>query len=165
PNFASLPSIEETGTTLEANARLKAEHYSRFSPDSILADDSGLEVDALGGAPGVYSARFAGRPGDDAANNALLLERLRGVPQPHRTARFVCLLALARAGHTLAVFHGTAEGYILEAEHGSLGFGYDPLFFSPAAGHSFAELTRTIKARYSHRGAAARALQHWLNDK
>ncbi len=164
PGFAALPSIEETGATFEANARLKAEHYSRFAPPdaAVLADDSGLEVDALAGAPGVYSARFAGEPSDDAANNALLLARLRGLPPGSRTARFVCLLALARAGSTLATFRGEAAGIILDAPRGSYGFGYDPLFYSPEAGCAFAELTPEQKAGFSHRGRAARALMRWL---
>ncbi len=164
PDFSSLPSVEETGATFEANARLKAEHYSRFAPPdaAVLADDSGLEVDALAGAPGVHSARFAGEPSDDAANNALLLERLRGLPPERRAARFVCILALARAGVTLAMFRGEAAGRILDSPRGAYGFGYDPLFFSPEAGCAFAELTPEAKARFSHRGRAARALIRWL---
>lgn len=162
PNFASLPSIAETGATFEANARLKAEHYSRFTQNLVLADDSGLEVDALHGAPGVYSARFAEMHGDDAANNRLLLQRLNNIPQPQRTARFVCVLALAQRGRTVAAFRGRAEGRILDAPRGSGGFGYDPLFYSPAAGASFAELMPKRKAQFSHRGAAARAMLEWI---
>lgn len=162
PGFASLPPIEETGATFEANARLKAEHYSRFTEAMVLADDSGLEVDALQGAPGVYSARFAGTHGDDAANNRLLLQELQYVPQPHRTARFVCVLALAQQGRTVASFRGAAEGRILGAPRGTGGFGYDPLFFSSAAGASFAELAPERKAQFSHRGAAARAMLEWI---
>ncbi|MGH9393044.1 MAG: non-canonical purine NTP pyrophosphatase [Terriglobales bacterium] len=162
PGFAALPGIAETGATFEANARLKAEHYSRLAPDWIAADDSGLEVAALGGAPGVHSARFAGRHGDDGANNRLLLERLQGVPPQRRGARYVCVLALAQAGRVAACFCGAAEGRILEAGRGSGGFGYDPLFFSPAANATFAEISLEHKAALSHRGAAARALLAWL---
>ncbi|TAN21825.1 MAG: RdgB/HAM1 family non-canonical purine NTP pyrophosphatase [Acidobacteria bacterium] len=162
PNFASLPSIAETGATFEANARLKAEHYSRFTTAMVLADDSGLEVDALQGAPGVYSARFAGKHGDDVANNRLLLQKLEGIPQPQRSARFVCVLALAQLGRPIATFCGTAEGRILDAPRGDGGFGYDPLFYSPATGASFAELPPDRKAQLSHRGAAARAMLEWI---
>jgi XTP/dITP diphosphohydrolase len=159
--FASLPAIEETGGTFEANARLKAEHYSRFTGDCVLADDSGLEVEALGGAPGVRSARFAGGHGDDAANNRLLLERLQGVPEDRRRARFVCVLAVARQGVTLATFRGTAAGRILEEPRGAGGFGYDPLFYSPAAGATFAELPPERKGAFSHRGQAVLLLTAW----
>jgi XTP/dITP diphosphohydrolase len=161
PGFSEIPAVKETGSTFEANARLKAEYYSGFAPAGagVIADDSGLEVDALQGAPGVRSARFAGEPSNDQANNALLLERLRDVPPESRSARFVCVLAVAREGMTLATFRGEAEGRILDAARGRNGFGYDPLFFSPEAGCAFAELTPQQKARFSHRGRAARALQ------
>lgn len=162
PGFASLPSIEETGTTFEANARLKAGHYSQFCEEMVVADDSGLEVDALDGAPGVYSARFGGRHGDDAANNRLLLERLANVAAGQRGARFRCVLAVARRGQVLATFTGTAPGEILTAARGAHGFGYDPLFYSHAAGAAFGELTGERKGRFSHRGQAARALQEWI---
>jgi XTP/dITP diphosphohydrolase len=160
-DFAALPPVIEDGATFEENARKKAEHYSRFSDDVVIADDSGIEVDALGGAPGVHSARFAGRHGDDEANNRLLLDKLRGVPWEKRTARFVCVLAAARAGRTLATFRGAAEGYILEEPRGSEGFGYDPLFYSPEARCGFGELPAERKAQFSHRGKAATALLQW----
>ncbi|MGH9466777.1 MAG: non-canonical purine NTP pyrophosphatase [Terriglobales bacterium] len=162
PDFTSLPPIEETGKTFEANARLKAVHYSHFTGACVLADDSGLEVDALEGAPGVYSARFAGRHGDDEANNRLLLERLLGIPAARRTARFVCVLVLARQGEMLAEFRGEAGGRILDAARGARGFGYDPLFYSPAAGASFGELEAGRKGLFSHRGHAARLLLEWI---
>lgn len=162
PDFASLPAVEETGTTFEANARLKADHYSRFSDAWVVADDSGLEVDALGGAPGIYSARFAGRHGDDAANNRLLLQRLDRVPPGQRRARFVCVLAVARHGQVLATFTGAADGEILTAARGLHGFGYDPLFYSPAARSGFGELTGERKGKFSHRGQAARAFLEWF---
>lgn len=164
PGFADLPLAVEDGTTFEENACRKAIHYSRLAPDRfVLADDSGLEVDALDGAPGVDSALYAGRHGDDAANNRLLLERLRGLPHERRRARFVCVLALSRSGQMVTTVRGEAEGTILDAPRGELGFGYDPLFYSPAAGRSFGELERAQKGRFSHRGAALRKLAAWLN--
>jgi XTP/dITP diphosphohydrolase len=169
PGFASLPAVVEDGATFEANARKKAEEYSRTMGDMVLADDSGLEIDALGGAPGVHSARYAASDlqnkdphraeanTDDEANNARVLRELAGVASEKRTARFVCVLAAARDGRTLGIFRGTAEGIILEAPRGSNGFGYDPLFYFPQIGKTFAELSAGEKARYSHRGAAFRA--------
>lgn len=180
PGFASLPSVIEDGATFEANARKKAEYYSQYAAgELVIADDSGLEVDALGGAPGVRSARYAadehGSPedateanshsnSDDAANNARLLRELHDVPDEFRTGRFVCVIAAARNGHSLATFHGKAEGVILRALRGSNGFGYDPLFYFPEIGKTFAELTAEEKARYSHRGAAFRAFLQWEGE-
>lgn len=161
PGIHTLPAVEETGATFEENARIKAEHYSRFTPDWVVADDSGLAVEALGGAPGIYSARFAGRHGDDAANNRLLLEKMRGLPRERRRAAFVCVLAVARDGKTLRTFDGRCEGYILEEERGTRGFGYDPLFYAEEANRGFGELERAVKARYSHRGRAAGKLMEW----
>jgi len=158
PNFASLPQVVEDGETFEANARKKAEAYSLYVPGKlVLADDSGLEVDALGGAPGMHSARYAALKGENASdeqNNAKLLRELADVRVEKRTARFVCVLALARDGSTLQIFRGEAKGFILDAPRGTLGFGYDPLFFSPEAGKTFAELEAGEKAKYSHRGKA-----------
>jgi XTP/dITP diphosphohydrolase len=174
PHFASLPAVVEDGLTFEANARKKAEHYSKCAEGEIvIADDSGLEVDALKGAPGVRSARYAADEhnapehagnSDDEANNARLLRELRDVPDEFRTGRFVCVIAAARNGHTLATFHGTAEGVILHAPRGSNGFGYDPLFYFPEIGKTFAELTAEEKAGYSHRGAAFRAFLAWEDE-
>jgi XTP/dITP diphosphohydrolase len=169
PNFSSLPTVVEDGPTFEANARKKAEQYSQYAPGEIvLADDSGLEVDALGGAPGVHSARYAadaphlaGNNTDDQANNARLIRELRNIPPEKRTGRFVCVIAVARDGQTLAAFQGTAEGIILDAPRGSNGFGYDPLFYFPRIQKTFAELTAEEKAQYSHRGAAFRELLQW----
>ncbi len=169
PDFASLPPVVEDGLTFEANARKKAEAYSRYaSGEIVLADDSGLEVDALGGAPGVHSARYAAdaphlveNNTDDEANNARLLRELRNVPPEKRTARFVCVIAAARDGETLSIFEGKAEGNILDHLSGSNGFGYDPLFYFPEIQKAFAELTAEEKARYSHRGAAFRQFLKW----
>jgi XTP/dITP diphosphohydrolase len=173
PNFAALPSVIEDGLTFEANAHKKAEHYSHYSEgELVIADDSGLEVDALQGRPGVRSARYAAgehRPdeesgnSDDEANNTRLLRELHDVPEEFRTGRFVCVIAVARNGHTLATFHGKAEGIILHAPRGSNGFGYDPLFFFPQAEKTFAELTAEEKAKYSHRGAAFREFLEWAD--
>jgi len=173
PNFASLPPVVEDGATFEANARKKAEAYSLAVPGEIvLADDSGLEIDALGGAPGVHSARYAADEphaaecnSDDEANNAKVLRELRSVSPEKRTARFVCLLAAARDGHTIRTFRGTAEGLILDAPRGANGFGYDPLFFFPSIQKTFAELTPEEKSRYSHRGIAFRAFLAWYEEK
>jgi XTP/dITP diphosphohydrolase len=172
-NFASLPDVVEDGLTFEANARKKAEHYSHYSAgEMVIADDSGLAVDALQGAPGVRSARYAADEhnpdeesgnSDDEANNNRLLRELHEVPDEYRTGRFVCVIAVARNGHTLATFHGKAEGIILHARRGSGGFGYDPLFFFPQIEKTFAELTAEEKAKHSHRGAAFRQFLEWAD--
>jgi XTP/dITP diphosphohydrolase len=169
PNFDSLPAVVEDGATFEANARKKAEAYSLAVPGAlILADDSGLEIDALGGAPGVHSARYAAiaphaaqSNTDDEANNARVLRELAHVPQQKRTARFVCVLAAAREGNTVGIFRGIAEGILLDAPRGYNGFGYDPLFYFPPIGKTFAELSAVEKAQYSHRGAAFRNFLSW----
>jgi XTP/dITP diphosphohydrolase len=171
PGFSSLPAVIEDGLTFEANARKKAEHYSRYIPSEIvLADDSGLEVDALAGAPGVHSARYAAdalrlveNNTDDEASNARLILELKKVPPEKRTGRFVCVIAVARDGDTLAVFRGQAEGIILESPRGSNGFGYDPLFYFPQIQKTFAELPAEEKAQYSHRGAAFRQFLEWYS--
>jgi XTP/dITP diphosphohydrolase len=172
-DFASLPSVIEDGPTFESNARKKAEHYSHYCEgELVIADDSGLEVDALKGAPGVRSARYAADEHDphehagnsnDEANNARLLRELHDVPEEFRNGRFVCVIAVARNGHTLATFQGHAEGLILHAPRGSNGFGYDPLFFFPQIERTFAELTAEEKARYSHRGSAFRQFLDWAD--
>ena len=174
PDFALLPGVVEDGLTFEANARKKAEAYSKYAEGEIvIADDSGLEVDALKGAPGVRSARYAADEfnaledagnSDDEANNTRLLRELHDVPDEFRTGRFVCVIAAARNGHKLATFHGQAEGMILRVPRGANGFGYDPLFYFPEIGKTFAELTAEEKAGYSHRGAAFRAFLAWEDE-
>jgi XTP/dITP diphosphohydrolase len=185
PGFASLPEAVEDGATFEENARKKAEHYSRFAPGKlVLADDSGLSVEALAGEPGVHSARYAAADklsgsradlaGSDAenidmanidlANNAKLLRELEAVPEAGRAARFVCVLSVARDGRQVAHFRGEACGIILRQARGTLGFGYDPLFYLPALGKSFAELTAGEKAQVSHRGAALRSFLEWARQ-
>jgi XTP/dITP diphosphohydrolase len=156
----------ETGHTFEENARSKALCYERGLAASghplVFADDSGLVVDALDGAPGIYSARFAGPNADDRANNALLREKLRGIETARRKARFVCTIALAQNGKVLKTFTGSAEGRILEAPVGTNGFGYDPLFYFPELDKGFAELPPEVKWAHSHRGKAFRAMLEWL---
>jgi XTP/dITP diphosphohydrolase len=168
PGFDSLPAAIEDGATFEENARKKAEHYSRLAPGKlVLADDSGLEVEALSDAPGVRSARYAADESPapdlpvDAANNARLLRELESVPDMARTARFVCLLAAARDGKTLATFRGEVAGVIAHAPRGAAGFGYDPLFYFPKLGKTFAELAPKEKVTVSHRGAAFRKFLEW----
>jgi non-canonical purine NTP pyrophosphatase (RdgB/HAM1 family) len=172
PHFSSLPEIVEDGSTFEENARKKAEGYSLAVPgELVLADDSGLEIDSLGGAPGVRSARYASEKSfpaatnaNDEANNALVLRELKDVPFEKRSARFVCVLAVARDGQTIHTFRGTAEGVILDAPRGEHGFGYDPLFYFPQIGKTFAELSAEEKAQYSHRGEAFRAFLSWYRE-
>lgn len=169
-SIGSLAQVEEDQPTFRANAAKKASAAARASGMWALADDSGLEVDALGGAPGVRSARFSGPHGDDNANNALLLERLAGVPDERRGARFVCALALARPDGSLAAeIEGSVRGRILTARRGSHDFGYDPLFLFTEPGYAetgrgFAELAPDEKARVSHRGRALRELAQLLPD-
>lgn len=160
--IGGIPEVEEDQPDFAGNARKKALHAARSSGMWALADDSGLEVEALGGAPGVYSARYAGTHGDDAANNAKLLRELEGVPVERRGARFVCALALSRPDGSIALeVLGTARGRILGVARGTHDFGYDPLFeftedgFSET-GRGFAELEPEQKARVSHRGRALR---------
>jgi XTP/dITP diphosphohydrolase len=171
PEYRKIEPPEEDGGTFEANARLKAEYYSLYVPGQlVLADDSGLEVDALGGAPGVRSARYAtdeiGYTGADIddKNNALVLERMKDVSELERTGRFVCVLALARDGKLIATFAGKAEGQILRELRGENGFGYDPIFFFPQIGKTFAQLNAEEKSHYSHRGAAFRRFLEWADE-
>jgi len=162
PRFTRLPACVEDELTFANNAWKKALHYSRFTDGLVVADDSGLEVDALRGAPGIKSHRFAGPDATDADNNAKLLTLLGAVPPAKRTARFVCELALARRGELLAQFRGVAEGLILSAPRGEGGFGYDPLFLDSETEKTFAVLSPEEKLARSHRGRALRALLDWL---
>jgi len=157
----------EDGETFEANARLKAVYYARAAGRACLADDSGLEVEALGGRPGVFSARYAGvdsaRAVRDAANNAKLLSELRDVPAARRAARFVCAMCLADGrGNVVAETRGEFAGVIIDEPRGSNGFGYDPLLWLADVGRTSAELSPAEKNARSHRGAAARAMAVWL---
>ena len=154
-----LTAPPETGTTFAENAILKARHAAERSGFPALADDSGLAVDGLGGAPGVYSARYAGEQADDEANRRLLIDNLAAVPVADRTARFVCAIALARPDGAIEVVEATCEGLVLTEPRGSNGFGYDPLFLLPERGATMAELSLAEKGTVSHR---ARALDRAL---
>lgn len=157
--FGEIPETEENEPTFEGNAAKKAREAALATKRWALGDDSGLEVDALGGRPGVYSARYAGEPRDQSRNNAKLLEELRGLPQEKRNARFVCSLALSDPqGAIRLAIRGICEGHILEAPRGQGGFGYDPLFYYAPLSRSFAELTPEEKHLVSHRGNALREL-------
>ena len=162
PMLASIPTCEETGSTFEENAVQKALYYSKHSDGYLFVDDSGLAVDALGGAPGVYSARFAGPDATDESNNRLVLDRMRGVE--NRAARFVCVVALAEAGRLIETFRGEVEGQLLDAPRGTNGFGYDPLFFYPPFGCSFGEAPLDRKMEVSHRAKALRAMRDYLKS-
>jgi XTP/dITP diphosphohydrolase len=171
PGMSGLPPAIEDGTTFEQNARIKAEYYSRFAPgELVLAEDSGLMVDALNGAPGVHSARYAavlhsGAPSDensdDQANNDALISQLKVLPGDKHPGRYVCVIAPARDSQTLGTFTGEALGEILTVPRGTQGFGYDPLFYFPALGKTFAELSLEQKREGSHRGRAFRQFLDW----
>ena len=159
-DFPEIPDVVEDGLTFLENAAKKARALAQASGFWALADDSGLEVDALGGAPGIYSARYAGEPTDSAANNRKLLEALRG--QAVRTARFRCVLALSGPDGPVRNVEGVCEGTIAEAEAGCGGFGYDPLFIPAGYAVSFAEMEPELKNRISHRALAfAAAVREW----
>lgn len=163
PGLSAIEPCVETGRSFDENAVQKATHYGRHTAGSLFADDSGLEVNALGGAPGIHSGRFAGAHADDEANNRLLLEKLAGGDD--RRARFVCVIALVRAGRLEQTFHGAVEGEILQQPRGEHGFGYDPLFYYPPFGCSFGETPPERKLLVSHRGQALTALVQYLLKK
>lgn len=156
-DFLQFPDPEETGTTLEENARLKARVIAEFTGHAALADDSGIEVDVLDGAPGVYSSRYAGEDVTYADNNRKLLQELQGVPREKRTARFRCVIAIDWGNGETDICEGTADGLITEKVAGREGFGYDPVFFYPPANKRFSEMTLEEKNRVSHRGLALQA--------
>jgi XTP/dITP diphosphohydrolase len=160
PALASIPAPDETGSTFEENAIQKALYYSKHCDGYLFVDDSGLAVDALGGAPGVYSARWAGPDASDQANNRLLLQKMHDIP--NRAARFVCVVALAQSGGLVETFRAEVEGQLLDAPRGANGFGYDPLFFYPPFGCSFGEAPVERKMEVSHRGQALRAMLVYL---
>ncbi len=157
--------VEETGTTFAENAELKARSYAQASGLLTLADDSGLEIDALGGAPGVFSARFAGKDTSYEERFHLILERLKGLPTEQRGARFRCVIAIAEPSGATRLVEGVIEGVIADAPRGERGFGYDPIFLVPEIGMTTAELTAEDKNRISHRGRAAQLarvlLENW----
>jgi XTP/dITP diphosphohydrolase len=162
PRFSTLPPFDESAPTFAENAAGKALHYSAFTDQLVLADDSGLAVTALGGAPGVRSARYAGSGASDTDRIAKLLKELGSANTADRGARFVCVLALARCGGPVAIVSDTVHGTILDAPRGRDGFGYDPIFLLPELGKTFAEVSREEKNRFSHRGRAFRKLVKFL---
>ena len=162
-DFPNLPEVEETGTTFLENATLKALAISREVGGLVLSDDSGLEVDALGGRPGVWSSSFGGEEGNHARNNERMMREMAG--QEVRTGRFRCVMVLAEAGEVLAHFEGTVEGRVLEQESGGGGFGYDPLFAPDGYEQSFAELGAEVKNSMSHRGRALAKVVAWLEGR
>ena len=163
----SLPDVSpspEDGNTFEQNAQQKARYYSRFFPGLTLADDSGLVVDALGGEPGIYSARYVSLSATDEQRCCEILARLQNVPDLGRTARFVCSLALARQGKVIQTFEGTVEGEIAREQRGENGFGYDPIFLFPKLNRTMAELSAADKLAVSHRGQALRKMSEYLRS-
>jgi XTP/dITP diphosphohydrolase len=160
PGLASIPPPEETGVTFEENAILKALYYSKHTSGYLFVDDSGLAVDALGGDPGVYSARFAGPEATDEENNRLLLDRMHGIAD--RTARFICVVALAESGRLVKTFRGEVDGRLTDAPQGTSGFGYDPLYFYEPFGCTFGEAPLDRKMQVSHRALALRKMRAFL---
>jgi XTP/dITP diphosphohydrolase len=156
PNFQTIPPCVEDGATFGENALKKALYYAAYVDGPVFADDSGLVVEALDGAPGVYSARYAGPDATDDANNRLLLQKLRGIT--NRAASFVCRIALVEGQRQLGIYAGRVDGVILEEPHGTSGFGYDPLFYCPPLGCTFGEATEEQKFQVSHRGQAFRSM-------
>jgi XTP/dITP diphosphohydrolase len=165
PNFNEIPVFEETAPTFAENSAGKAMHYSRFAAGTVLADDSGLVVPALGGAPGVFSARYAGPGASDADRVQKLLREMRDLEGEARKARFVCVTCLAQGGRALAVLSDSAEGFIATEPKGTDGFGYDPVFFFLQLGRTYAEITRQEKNQYSHRGKAFRKALAFLEGR
>ena len=163
PAFESLPAFEENAPSFAENAAGKALHYSRFCEGLVFADDSGLVVPSLGGAPGVLSARYAGPGASSAERNAKLLRELRGKIGGERTAYFACAIGLAARGRVRAIVTARVDGKILEAPRGERGFGYDPVFYLSALGKGFAEISAEEKNEYSHRGRAFRKLLAFLS--
>ncbi len=165
PNFHEIPPFDETAPTFAENSAGKALYYSRFAPGTVLADDSGLVVPALGGAPGIFSARYAGPGASDADRVQKLLREMSALSGDDRKARFVCVTTLAQDGRAVAVLSDSVEGVIAKAPQGSGGFGYDPVFFFPQLGRTYAEITREEKNQYSHRGRAFRKAIAYLEGR
>jgi len=163
PRFGEFPSFEESAPTFAENSAGKALHYSRFTDEVVLADDSGLVVPALGGAPGVHSARYAGPGTSDADRVQKLLREMCGKAGAERRGRFVCVTAVAQAGRAIAVVSELADGVITAATSGAGGFGYDPVFLFEELGRTYAELARDEKNAYSHRGKSFRKLLYMLS--
>ncbi|MBT2754542.1 XTP/dITP diphosphatase [Mesobacillus foraminis] len=162
-DFPDIPDVEETGSTFGENAIIKADAIAKLMGKMVIADDSGLEVDALEGRPGVYSARYAGAEKNDSANTEKVLQELAGVPERDRTARFRCVLAVAAPGEKTVVYSGSCEGRILTEPRGTNGFGYDPVFFVEGKGKTMAELPPEEKNKISHRADALKKLEKSLD--
>ena len=162
--IAGLQPCCEDGDTFEANTRKKAEYYSRFTKTLTVADDSGLEVDTLGGQPGVFSARFVIETATDEQRYREVLAQMQDIPEPLRSARFICILALARQGKVLQIFNGVVEGNIAWQPWGTGGFGYDSIFLIPELNKTMAELSIEQKEQVSHRGKALRKLVNFLSN-
>ncbi|WP_027724146.1 XTP/dITP diphosphatase [Tuberibacillus calidus] len=158
------PNVEETGATFQENARLKAETIAERYQCLAIADDSGLAIDALGGRPGIYSARYAGEEKDDRKNIEKVLKELEDVPMNERSARFVCVLAVSRPGSETVFAEGECRGLITTAPRGEGGFGYDPIFYIPEMNKTFAELTSDEKNAISHRARALKKLEKLLPE-
>lgn len=163
-DFENIPEVIEDGNTFEENAYKKAKEMSDYFNLPVLADDSGLEIDALNGEPGIFSARFAGVHGNHDANNDKVLRLLKEVPNAKRTARFVCVLAFVTPDNYEKVVRGETEGYIATERSGTKGFGYDPLFIMPQFNKTFAEMNKQEKAKVSHRGKAIRMIKDTVVD-
>ncbi|AZB43847.1 XTP/dITP diphosphatase [Bacillus sp. FJAT-42376] len=162
--FPNLPDVEETGHSFEENAILKAETISRLTGKPVIADDSGLSIDSLGGDPGIYSARYAGEEKDDAANIRKVLENMKDVEKEQRTGRFRCALAIAAPGKETKTVEGSVEGLITETPAGMNGFGYDPIFLVKDKGVTMAELTQAEKNKISHRADALKKLEKLIRE-
>jgi XTP/dITP diphosphohydrolase len=164
-DIGELPDVEETGTTFEENAILKAETICSIVNIPVISDDSGLEIDALDGRPGVFSARYAGTHKSDEENMQKVLEEMKEIPGAIRSARFICALALARPGKGTIVVEGVCEGEILEEKRGDKGFGYDPIFYLPHLNRSMAQLTKDEKNQISHRSQAMAKLKQYIRQE
>jgi XTP/dITP diphosphohydrolase len=164
-SFPDVPDVEEDGLTFHENALKKAREVSRHTSETVLADDSGLEVEFLGGEPGIHSARYSGPTATDETNNQKLLRKLEGVPEGKRGAAFRCVLVLVRPDGRSESFEGSWRGEILFAPRGTRGFGYDPLFLDPGQGLTAAELPPEVKNRISHRGRAFAKFREWLEKQ
>lgn len=162
--IAAIAPFDETADTFAENSAGKALYYSRFTTEPVIADDSGLVVPALGGAPGVHSARYAGPNASDADRVTKLLAEMRGKTDNERRARFVCVLTLAQAGRAIAVFSDTVEGVLADRPSGTNGFGYDPIFYFRKLGKTYAEISQKEKNEYSHRGRAFRKLLQFMQS-
>ena len=164
-DFPEIPDVDETGKTFHENALLKAQEIATKLNRPVIADDSGLEIDSLGGRPGIYSARYAGEPKDDQRNIQKVLEEMKDVSDEKRTAHFTCVLAVVIPGNEPELFEGRCDGVILREKRGEHGFGYDPIFYVPEKGKTLAEMTPAEKQSVSHRGEAIAKFREWFEKE